>query len=60
MPLRIATPAGELRMFSTMVAFGAPSDVTLAELAIELFYPMDEFTAETLRTIFTAGAGIRP
>ncbi|MEV0762629.1 helix-turn-helix transcriptional regulator [Nocardia sp. NPDC050435] len=61
-PLRIASPAGELRMFSTMVTFGAPSDVTLAELAIELFYPMDEFTADTLRTLFTAdaGAGTRP
>ncbi|MEU0544972.1 helix-turn-helix transcriptional regulator [Nocardia sp. NPDC005978] len=59
-PLRIATPMGELRMFSTMVTFGAPSDVTLAELAIELFYPMDELTADALRTLFTAGAGIRP
>ncbi|MGX1807175.1 helix-turn-helix domain-containing protein [Nocardia sp. NPDC055321] len=51
-PLRVATPRGELRMFSTMVTFGAPSDITLAELAIELFYPLDDFTAETLRTLF--------
>ncbi|MEV0246395.1 helix-turn-helix transcriptional regulator [Nocardia sp. NPDC050712] len=59
-PLRIATPRGELRMFSTMVTFGAPSDVTLSELAIELFYPLDEFTARTLTDLFeltTAGAG---
>ncbi|MEU4595629.1 helix-turn-helix transcriptional regulator [Nocardia sp. NPDC023988] len=59
-PLRIATPLGELRMFSTMVTFGAPSDVTLAELAIELFYPMDEFTADTLRTLFTADPAAHP
>ncbi|MFI6866517.1 helix-turn-helix domain-containing protein [Nocardia sp. NPDC050406] len=48
-PLRVHTPVGELRIFSTMVTFGAPADVTLAELAIELFYPLDEFTANVLR-----------
>ncbi|MGW4770755.1 helix-turn-helix domain-containing protein [Nocardia sp. NPDC004278] len=48
-PLRIRTPVGELRMFSTMATFGAPADITLSELAIELFYPLDAFTAETLR-----------
>ncbi|WP_227984069.1 helix-turn-helix domain-containing protein [Nocardia spumae] len=48
-PLRIRTPAGELSMFSTMATFGAPADVTLSELAIELFYPLDEFTRATLR-----------
>lgn len=48
-PLRIRTPMGELSMFSTMATFGAPADVTLSELAIEFFYPLDEFTATTLR-----------
>ncbi|MEU0505108.1 helix-turn-helix transcriptional regulator [Nocardia sp. NPDC005998] len=48
-PLRIRTPVGELRMFSTMATFGAPADITLSELAIELFYPLDAFTAQTLR-----------
>ncbi len=52
LPLHISTPMGELRMFSTMVTFGAPSDVTLSELAIELFYPLDEFTAITLARLF--------
>ncbi|MFX0579150.1 helix-turn-helix domain-containing protein [Nocardia nepalensis] len=50
-PLRIRTPFGELRMFSTMATFGAPADVTLSELAIELFYPLDTFTAEALRGV---------
>ncbi len=50
-PLRIDTPAGELRLFSTMVTFGAPADVTLAELAVELFYPLDDHTATTLRAL---------
>ncbi|WP_336084119.1 helix-turn-helix domain-containing protein [Nocardia sp. SSK8] len=51
-PLRIHTPAGELRLFSTMVTFGAPADVTLAELAVELFYPLDDTTATTLRALY--------
>ncbi|MFE3453953.1 helix-turn-helix domain-containing protein [Nonomuraea sp. NPDC059194] len=50
-PLRIRTPLGELSMFSTMATFGAPADVTLSELAIELFYPLDEFTGTTLRAL---------
>jgi transcriptional regulator with XRE-family HTH domain len=48
-PLRVRTPQGELSMFSTMATFGAPADVTLSELAIELFYPLDEFTTRALR-----------
>ncbi|HCS62404.1 MAG TPA: transcriptional regulator [Microbacterium sp.] len=43
-PLRIRTPDGDMSMFSTMATFGAPADVTLSELAIEFFYPLDEFT----------------
>lgn len=48
-PIRVRTPVGVLSMFGTMTTFGTPADVTLAELAIELFYPLDEFTAEVLR-----------
>lgn len=50
-PIRIRTPVGELSMFSTMATFGAPADVTLSELAIELFYPLDEFTTAALRAL---------
>ncbi|PXX57688.1 DNA-binding XRE family transcriptional regulator [Nocardia tenerifensis] len=53
-PIRVRTPAGELSMFSTMATFGAPADVTLSELAIELFYPLDEFTATALRAMAAA------
>ncbi|WP_067855444.1 helix-turn-helix domain-containing protein [Nocardia shimofusensis] len=49
-PIRVRTPMGELSMFSTMATFGAPADVTLSELAIELFYPLDEFTTAALRS----------
>ena len=44
-------------MFSTMATFGAPADVTLSELAIELFYPLDEFTTNALRSLAGRAAG---
>ncbi|WP_299729449.1 helix-turn-helix domain-containing protein [uncultured Tateyamaria sp.] len=47
---------GDLRlsMFSTLAQFGTPEDVTLDDLRIELFFPMDEVTAIALETM--AGA----
>lgn len=39
----------ELRFFSTMTVFGSPLDVTIAELAIESFFPADEATAAAFR-----------
>lgn len=36
----------ELRMFSTTTKFGTALDVTLDEVAIELYYPADDATAE--------------
>lgn len=38
-----------LSLFTTLAVFGAPRDVTLAELTVELFYPADEATAAALR-----------
>jgi transcriptional regulator with XRE-family HTH domain len=48
-PLRFATAAGTLSLFSTTTIFGTPVDVTLAELAIESFFPADAATAALLR-----------
>ncbi|UZK65981.1 helix-turn-helix domain-containing protein [Sphingomonas sp. M1-B02] len=48
-PLRLASPLGELRFLSTTTVFGTPLDVTLDELAIEAFFPADAETAERLR-----------
>ena len=48
-PLRIRHDGGELSFFSTVATFGTPIDITVAELAIESFYPADEKTAEFLR-----------
>jgi transcriptional regulator with XRE-family HTH domain len=48
-PFRLASPAGELSLFTTLTVFGTPQDITLSELAVELFYPADEATDALLR-----------
>ena len=47
-PWRVELGGAELSMFITLTVFGAPRDVTLAELAVELFYPADDKTAGEL------------
>jgi transcriptional regulator with XRE-family HTH domain len=49
LPLRLRTQAGELTFLSTETTFGTAVDITLAELALEAFYPADEATAEACR-----------
>lgn len=51
LPCQLQTPAGVLSLISTITVFGSPIDVTLQELAIESFFPADEFTAKALRQI---------
>lgn len=48
-PLRIRHGDRELAFFSTIATFGTPLDVTVAELAIESFFPADPDTASFLR-----------
>ncbi len=50
-PLRLRTEWGTLALFSTITIFGTPVDITLAELAIEAFFPADEETAATLQLL---------
>jgi hypothetical protein len=38
-----------LRLFTTIATLGTPQDITLQELRIESFFPMDETTEATLR-----------
>ena len=47
-PLQIRSEAGLLSFFSTTTVFGTSVDVTLSELALELFYPADAQTASML------------
>jgi transcriptional regulator with XRE-family HTH domain len=48
-PFRLSTPRGELCLFTTLTTFGTPLDVTLDELAIELFFPANDDSDQILR-----------
>lgn len=48
-PLRLRTDHGELEFFGTVATFGTATDITVAELAIESFFPANERTAEAVR-----------
>jgi transcriptional regulator with XRE-family HTH domain len=48
-PLRLATPLGELAFISTVSTFGTAVEVTASELSIESFFPLDERTADVVR-----------
>lgn len=48
-PMLLDTPAGRLSFLSTTTVFGTPNDVTLAEIAIESFFPADDVTVAALR-----------
>ena len=48
-PFRLSTPLGELSLFTTLTTFGTPLDVTIDELAIELFFPANDHTDQILR-----------
>ncbi len=54
MPLQLHTPAGLLQFITTTTVFGAPHDVTLAEIAIETLLPADEATAARLQAMKAA------
>ncbi len=48
-PIRLEAGGEELSMFTTLTMFGTPRDVTLEELAVELFFPADDRTDALLR-----------
>ena len=48
-PLVLKARGTELTFFSTLATFGTALDITLAELAIESFFPADAATEEVLR-----------
>jgi transcriptional regulator with XRE-family HTH domain len=55
-PMRLRHPVGELALFTTIATFGTPVDVTVAELALETFFPADAATAHRLTDLATSGA----
>lgn len=58
MRLRIRTEAGLLSFFSTTTVFGTPVDVTLSEIALELFFPADAATIEAVRRHLRLDPGV--
>ncbi len=50
LPLRYRRGGQELSLFSISAVVGTATDVTVAELAIEAFYPADAATAAALRS----------
>ena len=58
-PFQLVTIDGTLSFLSTTTVFGTPVDITLAELAIESFFPADNETASLMRRLsegFKAGS----
>jgi transcriptional regulator with XRE-family HTH domain len=49
--LDLKSEAGTMSLFVTTTVFGTPIDVTLSELAIEVFFPANAETAQILRQI---------
>jgi transcriptional regulator with XRE-family HTH domain len=52
----VSVGGATLSLFTTLVTFGSPRDVTLSELTVELFWPADAATAAA----FQAAAGSAP
>lgn len=50
-PMAIRYGDAELRLFSTVTAFGTPQDITLEEVSIESYYPVDAATDALLRRL---------
>jgi transcriptional regulator with XRE-family HTH domain len=49
LPMRFRKGNTELSLFTTIATLGTPQDITVQELRIESFFPMDAQTADVLR-----------
>jgi len=54
-PFRIRAAGKLLSFFSTIMIFGTPIDVTLSEIALELFFPADASTAAAVSELALPG-----
>jgi transcriptional regulator with XRE-family HTH domain len=50
-PFKMRLNDDVLSFISTTMIFGTPVDITLSEIAVETFFPADDFTAERLRAM---------
>jgi transcriptional regulator with XRE-family HTH domain len=49
LPMHFRKGNTDLRLFTTIATLGTPQDITLQELRVECFFPMDDATAGILR-----------
>jgi transcriptional regulator with XRE-family HTH domain len=59
LPMHFRKGNTNLRLFTTIATLGTPQDITLQELRIECFFPMDDETASILRG-WSAGSQSTP
>jgi transcriptional regulator with XRE-family HTH domain len=57
-PMQLSAGDAVLSFISTTTVFGTPIDVTLAEIALECFFPADADTAEHLRRLAEDGGDL--
>jgi transcriptional regulator with XRE-family HTH domain len=50
LPMHFRKDGANIRLFTTIATLGTPQDITLQELRIESFFPMDEETHELFRS----------
>ena len=50
-PFKMRLGNDVLSFISTTMIFGTPVDITLSEIAVETFFPADDFTADKLRAM---------
>ncbi|SDE32702.1 Helix-turn-helix domain-containing protein [Glycomyces harbinensis] len=50
-PMVVRHGERELKLFSTVTTFGTPQDITLEEISIESYYPVDAATEALLRAL---------
>jgi len=51
LPMHFQRDGISLRLFTTIATLGTPRDVTLEEIRIEFFFPIDEATAQVFRSL---------
>ena len=49
LPMHFQKGKTRLRLFTTIATLGTPQDITLQELRIESFFPMDDETRDVFR-----------
>jgi hypothetical protein len=50
-PTILRVGSQRLRLFATLAEFGTPEDLTVADLRVELYFPLDAASAEILASL---------